>query len=215
MKKWNLTFVLLVFPMILLAQNVKLEDKPTEWKDRKYSNLLSFIQEENYEQAFVEASVLAGTGDANAQCVLASMYLYGAGTYRNYEAAQEQLVLAAEQGSERAEYMMGSFDSLERMHEFIKLLTGEPDTSDDVDFWNQMMYTQSRPQNYKEAFKWFFLPDGEWGYQDIMYYCGIALITGKYGYKNQEHGLKWIIRSAEMGYDEAIQLLNKLRGNED
>lgn len=215
MKKWNFIILLLAFPMILLAQNVKQEDIPTEWKDNKYSNLLSFIQNEDYEQAFVEASILAGTGDVKGQYVLASMFFYGAGTYRNYEAAQEQLALAAEQGSERAEYMMGGFDSLEKMHDFYKILTGEPDTADDVEFWNQMMSTQTLPQNYKEAFKWFYLPDGEWGYRDIMYNCGLALITGKYGYKNPKHGLNWIMRSAKLGYGEAIQLLNKLSTNED
>ena len=196
MKKWNFIIVLLAFPMILLAQNVKQEDIPTEWKDNKYSNLLSFIQNEDYEQAFVEASILAGTGDVKGQYVLASMFSSGAGTYRNYD-------------------MMGGFDSLEKMHDFYKILTGEPDTADDVEFWNQMMSTQTLPKNYKEAFKWFYLPDGEWGYRDIMYNCGLALITGKYGYKNPKHGLNWIMRSAKLGYGEAIQLLNKLSTNED
>lgn len=166
---------------------------PEEWQDKKYSNLLGYIQKEDYEQAFVEASVLAGAGDVKAQYVLASMFFYGAGTFRNYEAAQEQLAAAAKQGSDRAEYMMGGFGSLEKKHEFIQALTGEDDTTDDIGFWNQMMSTESLPNNYKEAFQWFFLADGEWGYRDIMYYCGIALITGAYGYQNQEHGLKWII----------------------
>ena len=191
------------------------EDIPEEWQNSKYSNLLNHINKEDYEQAFVEASVLAGAGDVKAQCVLASMFFYGAGTYRNYEAAQEQLALAAEQGSDRAEYMMGGFGSLEKKHEFMKALTGEDDSSDDVGFWNQMMSTETRPDNYKEAFRWFYLADGEWGYRDIMYYCGIVLITGAYGYKNQEHGLNWIIRSAKMRYSDAIQLLNKLSGKDE
>ena len=110
---------------------------------------------------------------------------------------------------------MGGFGSLEKKHEFMKALTGEDDSSDDVGFWNQMMSTETRPDNYKEAFRWFYLADGEWGYRDIMYYCGIVLITGAYGYKNQEHGLNWIIRSAKMRYSDAIQLLNKLSGKDE
>lgn len=94
------------------------------------------------------------------------------------------------------------------------LLTGEVDTSTDNRFWNQMMSTEILPTNYKEAFQWFFLPDGDYGYRDIMYYCGIALVTGAYGYKNEEHGFNWIIKSAELGYYEAIDLLNKIVGDE-
>lgn len=190
-------------------------DVPEEWQDVKYCDLLNYIQDEDYEQAFIEASILAGSDDSKAQCVLASMFFYGAGTYRNYEAAQEQLAKAAYNGSRRAEYMMGGFGSLEQKHEFVKLITGVEDTTDDVMFWNQMMATDTVPGNYKEAFQWFFLKDGEWGYRDIMYYCGIALITGQYGYQNHEHGLEWIIESASMGYSEAINLLNRLSDSYD
>ena len=203
--------IILLFSFFLSSGTTPSREIPQEWQDKKYNQLLTYIQNENYEEAFIEASILAGTGDVNAQCVLASMFFYGAGTFRNYEAAQEQLAAAAKQRSDRADYMMGGFGSLEKKHEFVKLLTGEEDTTDDIDFWNQMMSTKSLPKNYKEAFQWFFLADGEWGYRDIMYYCGIALITGEYGYQNQEHGLKWIIRSAEMGYTEAIELINQLK----
>ena len=207
----------MIRPVMTNENYVETITYPIEWRDKKYADLLQYIQDENYEQAFIEASVLAGSSDAQAQCVLASMYFYEAGTYRNYEAAQEQLALAAAQGSERAEYMMGGFGSLEKSHEFMQTLTGKVDLSDDINFWNQMMSTETKPTNYKEAFRWFFLQDGEWGYRDIMYYCGIALNTGAYGYQNQEHGLKWIVKSAQLGYYEAIDLLDKLKnyGEED
>ena len=185
------------------------------WNNSKYANLLNLIHKEDYEQAFVETSVLASMGDLKAQYLLASMFFYGAGTIRNYEAAQEQLAAAAKQGSNRAEYMMGAFGSLNKMHEFMKSFTGKIDTSNDINFWNQMMSTDIMPTNYKDAFRWFLLADGKWGYRDIMYYCGIALITGAYGYQNQEHGLNWIVRSAQMGYSEAIQLLNELKIHQD
>lgn len=208
MKKHILIIWLAILPTILFSQPIN--TIPDEWKDKKYSELLNHIQSEDYEQAFIEASVLASSGDIKAQCVLATMYMYGAGTFRNYEAAQEQLVFAAEQGSERAEYMMGAFGSLDKSHEFMYLLTGEIDISTDDSFWNQMMSTETTPTSYKEAFRWFFLPNGEWGYRDIMYYCGIALITGAYGYENPEHGLNWIIESAKLDYPDAIELLNSL-----
>lgn len=201
---------MMIRPVMTNPDYSELMDVPEEWKDQKYAALLKSIQEADYDTAFVEASMLAGAGDPQAQCVLASMFCFGAGTFQNYEAAQEQLASAAAHGYERAEYMMGGFGSLDKKHEFMKALLGEADTSSDISFWQQMMYSDSLPENYKEAFRWFLLADGEWGFRDIMYYCGIALITGAYGYQNEEHGLNWIIRSAQMGYPDAQNLINQL-----
>ncbi len=186
---------------------------PNHWQDSKYSQLINSIFDEDYEQAFIEASLLATSGDAQAQCVMASMLIYGAGVYRDYEAAQEQLANAAAMGSIRAEYMMGGFGSLKKMHEFTEMITGESNSVDDISFWNQMMLSGGQSCHYKDVFQWFLLSDediDEWAYRDIMYYCGIALIVGEFGYQNQEHGLNWIIKSAEKGYDEAIELINQL-----
>lgn len=189
------------------------QDIPVEWRTKKYSRLVERINAEDYEMAFVEASVLAASGDSMAQCVLGAMYYYGAGVFRNYEAAQEQLVLSASNGCARAEYMLGCIESLNKARLVSKMLTGadKPDEGVDESFWNQMMCTETLPSNFKEAFRWFFLKDGQWGYRDIMYYSGIALITGKYGYSNPQRGLYWIQRSANQGCSEAIQLLNELK----
>lgn len=54
-----------------------------------------------------------------------------------------------------------------------------------------------------------------WGYRDIMYYAGISLITGQYGYQNTESGLKWLIKSAELGYSDAINLLERLQNESE
>jgi TPR repeat protein len=186
---------------------------PKEWSDSKYKSMIEAINSEKYEEAFVEATTLAATGDAPGQCVLASMFMTGTGTYRNYEAAQELLAKAAKQGYERGEYLMGGFGSLEKQHDFMKTLL-EEDTADvdvhDNNFWFQMLSTETKPDNFKDAFKWFYLEDGEWGYRDIMYYAGTSLIKGSYGFQNKEKGLNWIIRSAKLGYNEAIELLNQL-----
>lgn len=197
-----------------VAQN----NLPVEWADPKYSDLIQQIDSENYEEAFNTATMLAAMGDAKAQCVLATMYMCEVGTLRNYESAQELLAQAAEQGYSRGEYMMGSFGSLEKRHEFMKMLVGDDEEqlyANDNNFWYQMLSTETKPETYKEAFKWFFLEDGKWGYRDIMYYAAIVLIRGDYGYQNQEAGLQWLIKSAQLGYNEAIELLQQLIGNEE
>jgi len=187
---------------------------PAEWSDAKYVDLIKYIEAENYEDAYNVATMLAATDDAKAQCVLATMYMCEVGTIRNYESAQELLVQAAQQGYSRAEYMLGGFGSLEKSHEFTKMIVGDDEEllyANDNNFWYQMLSTETKPETYKEAFNWFYLDDGKWGYRDIMYYAGIVLIRGDYGYQNQERGLQWIIKSAKLGYDEALELLQKLK----
>ena len=210
----SLLWIILSFCNHYALGQAPVTDTSEVWKNAQYTVLIESIEKENYEEAFENATMLAASGDSYGQCALSAMYIYGAGTYRNYESAQELLAKAAEQGNIRAEYMMGGFGSLKKMHDFMYLLTGEIDTSNDTGFWNQMMASSySLPTNFKEAFKWFFLKDAQWGYRDIMYYCGIALITGQFGYTNTERGKEWIIRSAEMGYHEAIQYINNLQEN--
>ena len=176
--------------------------------------MIKAISSEEYDNAFNEATILSASGDAQVQCVLAAMYLCGVATYRNYESAQELLVKAAEQGHKRGEYMLGGFGSLKKQHEFMKALLGDEadgNETDDNIFWYQMMSTGTKPDNFKDAFNWFLLKDGEWGYRDIMFYAGIELIKGTYGYQNQENGLKWIVKSAQLGYGEAIELIEQLK----
>ena len=36
-----------------------------------------------------------------------------------------------------------------------------------------------------------------------------------YGYKNEENGLQWIIQSARLGYNDAIELLQVIDSNEE
>ena len=191
---------------------------PKEWSDTKYANLISLIESENYDDAFNAATMLAAMGDAQAQCVLATMYMCEVGTLRNYESAQELLAQAAAQGYKRGEYMLGGFGSLEKSHEFMKTLVGEDEEllyANDNNFWYQMLSTDTKPETFKDAFKWFYLEDGKWGYRDIMYYAGIVIIRGDYGYKNEENGLQWIIQSARLGYNDAIKLLQAIDSNEE
>lgn len=191
---------------------------PEEWSDVKYADLISQIESEQYEEAFNTATMLAATGDPQSQCVLATMYMCEVGTLRNYESAQELLAQAAAQGYKRGEYMLGGFGSLEKSHEFMRALVGEDKQrlyANDNNFWYQMLSTITRPENYKEAFKWFYLQDGEWGYRDIMYYAGLVLIRGDYGYKNEEAGLQWIVKSARLGYNDAIELLRAIESYEE
>lgn len=205
---------LLIRPVIRNPNFVETPNLPIDWQDSKYKGLIKSISSEEYDNAFNEATMLSASGDAQAQCVLAAMYLCGVGTFRNYESAQELLVKAAKQGYSRGEYMLDGFGSLKKQHDFMKAFLGddadEAGTDDNI-FWYQMMSTETKPDNFKDAFNWFLLKEGEWGYRDIMFYAGIELIKGTYGYQNPENGLKWIVKSAQLGYGEAIELIEQLK----
>lgn len=208
----------LVRPVMVNPNYKECNQLPEEWTDSKYADLIQQIEAENYEEAFHLATVLAALGDAKAQCVLATMYMCEVGTIRNYESAQKLLVQAAQQGYSRGEYMLGGFGSLEKSHEIMRLLVGDDEeqlSTNDNNFWYQMLSTETKPETYKEAFKWFFLKDGEWGYRDIMYYAGVALLRGDYGYQNTQNGLQWLVKSARLGYKDAIELLNELINKAD
>lgn len=185
---------------------------PEEWSDAKYADLIKFIESEKYEDAFNAATMLAAMGDAKAQCVLATMYMCEVGCIRNYESAQELLAQAAQQGYNRGEYMLGGFGALEKSHEFTRMLVGDDERllyANDNIFWYQMLSAETKSESYKETFNWFYLEDGTWGNRDIMYYAGIVLIHGNYGYQNKENGLQWIIKSAKLGYNDALEYLQQ------
>lgn len=201
--------------IVLILFIVLLANAQNDLNDEKYVPLIGYIEIEDYEKAFVEATILSSTGDCKAQCVLATMYIYGVGVYRNYESAQDLLVESAKHGYERAEYILGGFGGLEKSREFMKMLVGEVEESNDDSFWNQLMSTDRVPSTYKDAFKWFYLDKGDWGYRDIMFNCGIALIKGTYGYKNVEKGWIWISKSAQLGDPDAINLMQKLLNQEN
>ena len=189
------------------------KELPKEWADAKYATLIQQIESEQYEDAFNTATMLAAMGDAQSQCVLDTMYMCEVGTLRNYESAQELLVQAASQGYKRGEYMLGGFGCLEKSHQFMIAIVGDDAAqlyANDNNFWYQMLSTETKPDTYKDAFKWFYLEDGSWGYRDIMYYAGVVLIRGDYGYQDKGSGVEWIMESASLGYKDAEELLKSL-----
>jgi len=182
-----------------------------EWQETKYEEVLQGLLEENYEQVFNSFTILAATGDPKSQCALATMYCFPAGTTRDYAAAYNLLKKAALQDYERAEYLLGSFGSLDRMRQGeVYQLLGITDFSViDDNFWQQCFKAEKEIQSYKDAFEWFYMKDGHWGYRDIMYYAALVFLDDSSELYNKEKGLKWLRRSAELDYPDARRLLEQ------
>lgn len=183
------------------------------WHQDKYIEAITSIENEDYTNAISCLLPLTTSGDAPSQCVLAALYLYGADGNQDYTSALELLVASAKQGFERAEYMLGCFGSLAKSREFaIKILGADESSIDDSAFWKQMFLNGyvSSIQSFKDAFNWFYMLDGTWGYRDIMYFSAISFLNGQYGIKDEGIGMKWLKKSADLDYEDAKQLLEEL-----
>jgi hypothetical protein len=79
----------------------------------------------------------------------------------------------------------------------------------DDGFWKQCFKVDKEVHSYKDAFEWFYMQDGNWGYRDIMYYAAAVFLDESSELYNKTKGLKWLQRSAKLKYDDAINLLKK------
>ena len=181
-----------------------------EWQDPKYMDVIESISAEDYERVFIHLSGLASKGDSKSLCVLAIMYCFPAGTTRDYAKAYNLLKQASLQDNERAEYLLGAFGSLYRARQTYELFgIGAPENVDDG-FWRQCFKGAKEVHSFKDAFEWFYIKDGNWGYRDIMFYAAVEFLDETSEVYNTEKGLKWLKKSAALKYDDAITLLQRL-----
>lgn len=182
------------------------------WQKPEYETVLCGLWEENYGQVFNSLMVLAKAGDSKSQCALATMYCFPAGTERDYTAAYNWLKIAALQDYERAEYLLGALGSLYKTREGeLSQILGFTDALNvDDSFWEQCFQAKKIIKSYKDAFEWFYLKDGHWGYRDIMYYAALVFLDESSDLYNKEKGMKWLRKSADLDYRDALLLLEQL-----
>lgn len=186
----------------------------SKWADEKYVNFLTCLNvNDDYYGAKAELIRLSEQGDSQAKCCLATMLCFGEKNDRNYEKALELLKESAEDDYERSEYLLGSFGSLEKSHEVMRMITGDDSMTDTADdgFWKQCFkVSRAEVETFKDVFKWFLMDDGDWGYRDIMYFSAVQYLNGSYGLTDVKKALKWLSRSKELGSDEAARLFDKI-----
>lgn len=197
-----------LYPQLAKAQIEK-------WADVKYEAFLTcLIEQNNYDGAKAELEKLSEQGDDQASCCLGAMLCFGEKNDRDYGKALELLRKSANDNYERAEYLLGSFGSLERSREFLHLMSGDDSFEEVADdgFWKQCFkYSSSEVASFKDAFNWFLLKDGHWGYKDIMYYSAVQYLNGSYGVVDAKKAIKWLNRSKDLGSPEAEKLLEQIK----
>ena len=102
---------------------------------------------------------------------------------------------------------------MERSREFLRAITGDDSMNDiaDDNFWKQCFkYSNSEIVTFKDAFNWFLMKDGNWGYRDIMYYSAVQYLNGSYGVVDVQKAIKWLNRSKDLGNPDAEELLEQL-----
>lgn len=186
----------------------------TKWFNDKYHGVIEYLYNlDDYDGAKAELIRLSNQGDPQAKCCLAAMLCFGEKNDRDYEKALQLLKESASENFERSEYLLGSFGSLEKSRGFMRIITGDDSMSDVADdsFWKQCFKaTKGEVESFKDAFKWFLLEDGSWGYQDIMYFSGVQYLNGSYGITDVDKAIKWLNRSKELGCADASRLLERI-----
>lgn len=208
MRKIILCLFFQIITIASYAQTTPESQIPADWAE--CADLINAINTENYVEAYSTANFLSSTGNKNAKYILAAMSLCGVGGQKNYPVALDLLKDLANQGDERAQYMLGGFGSLQMQKEMLKAMMGEDFESDDNVFWYQMMSVNGKPSIFKETLPWFYAPIMQVAYRDIMYYAGLYCLTGELGYEDAMSGVIWLQHSASKGYPDAQKLLNKL-----
>ena len=185
-----------------------------KWADEKYKVFLELLIEQNdYDGAKAELEKLSEQGDTQAGCCLGAMLCFGEKEDRDYVRALDLLKKSASKNYERAEYLLGAFGSMEKSREFLRALIGDDSMNDTADnnFWKQCFkHSNSEVVTFKDAFYWFLMKDGDWGYRDIMYYSAVQYLNGSYGVVDAKKALKWLNRSKDLGSPEAAQLLEQI-----
>lgn len=196
-----------MYPKITKAQMEK-------WADEKYKVFLECLVKQNdYDGAKAELEKLSEEGDVQAGCCLGAMLCFGEKKDRNYAKALELLKKSASKNYERAEYLLGAFGSMEKSREFLRVLMGDDSMNDAADdnFWKQCFkHSNSEIVTFKDAFYWFLMNDGNWGYRDIMYYSAVQYLNGSYGIVDIKKAIKWLNRSKDLGSPEAAKLLEQI-----
>lgn len=205
-----LSIALLIAVLYPQLTNAQIE----KWADEKYVVFLErLIEQNNYDGAKAELEKLSEQGDDQASCCLAAMLCFGEKNDRDYAQALELLKKAASNNYERAEYLLGAFGSMERSREFLRAITGDDSAIEEADngFWKQCFkHSNSEVLSFKDAFYWFLMKDGDWGYRDIMYYSAVQYLNGSYGIVDIKKAIKWLNRSKDLGSPEAAELLEQI-----
>lgn len=200
--------IILLFA-VLFPETVKAQ--LDNWTDEKYEEFLTcLIEQNNYDGAKIQLEKLSEQGDDQARCCLAAMLCFGQKNDRDYARALELLKESEANNYERAEYLLGGFGSLERARDFMRAITGDDSAIEMADdgFWKQCFkHSNSDVVTFKDAFYWFLMEDGDWGYRDIMYYSAVQYLNGSYGVVNVKKAIKWLNRSKDLGNPEAAELL--------
>ena len=189
-------------------------DQMRAWADPKYERVINAYLDEDEKKLYEALCILSIKGDAMAQCATAALLIYGSGVKRDYAAAKELLASSAKSGYKRAEYLLGAFGSLNRYRkgEVVKLWGLDPkaylEQVGEDPFWRSCFMTKRLDDsNGIDVFRWFFVPDGGWGYRDIMYYAALVFLDKESPLYNQSVGMRWLKKSADLEYPDAEQLL--------
>lgn len=177
-------------------------------------DLTNAIQSENYTEALALAQAKHLDGDILGTYTAAAMMICGDGCERDYHTAKQYLLPLAQVGDERAQYMLAGFHGLVKYQNFIKTMTPGL-VIDDNGFWYGMMGCGYKSVDFCGVYRWLVSPLQKFWWRDIMCDAGIMCLKSDFGLNQGENAVKWLQRSADLGYVPAQEIIKKFSGKSE
>lgn len=184
-----------------------------------YLNEAGLGVEKSIEAAIPWYQKASEVGSAQAQSFLADFYYYGEGIEQSYEQAYQYYKMAADQGDAYSQYcvayMLENGQGIKAdYNKAIKMYQQAADGGNAAaQTYIGYLYDTGeggKKRDFTEAFKWYMLAADQ-GDQVAMFNLGGLYEYGDGVEKNMDKAKEWYQKSADAGYQPAIDVLNSLK----
>ncbi len=176
-----------------------------------FSSALQAYDNGDYQTALTEFRTLADRGDADAQSILALMYLEGQAVSADMSQAISWYVSAAEQGQVDAQYALaiiavegvgGATEDRVTAALWMKEAARRGHMYAQFDLGNMYANGIGVNRSDQEAARWFEAA-AEQGHKDAQFNLGIMYLTPRGVEQDRERALHWFRQAAEQGHKDA------------
>ncbi len=176
-----------------------------------FGTALQAYDDGEYQSAYREFRALADDGDADAQSILALMYLEGQAVDADMAQAIGWYARAAEQGQIDAQYALaiisiegagGAARNLNTAAQWMHESARRGHMYAQFDLGNMYANGTGVVESDADAAQWFEFAAAQ-GHKDAQYNLGILYLTGRGVETDRDVAMQWFQRAAEQGHKDA------------
>lgn len=217
-----MTIAFVFLPTITLAQSKSDSIRFNRNKAIRYAHkkLNGIGTELDYKKAYIVLKKLAESGDAEACNTLGMMYKQGLWVKKNDKKALYLFMIAAQRGYAKGAYNAGlaykyghgAEQNSERSTMLIDKATQMGFRKTDYAIGYAHYKGIGRKQDYTKAIE-YYTAGAEKGDASCMFSLGYCYLRGRGVERNVELGKQWIEKSANKGYNRAVDFITKVDAN--